>query len=333
MAPPILGHEALTATADLNDLSFYLKNTGPPEPLSKSKSARPRKIRKAPGLKMFKAKGKKSLAARVGSVEGSPGKQRVEERERERGFTPKGVVREMTTRGGARHLRIVIPLEEEDEENETRPKRVSMVWTEEMMSPLGSHQVERMIADVSGTTGRGAAPGAKEDEEGDGDCPRTPSTPAPSKSPKRSPIAPIRVLVNDHPLVKREEQTRARKLKGLERVKSLKKRVSHTEESSLPATVTESSTTSLPTEPPVEGPCAEPDDDTINRLSLLKKRVISLQRENTELVEALARIVGLEAEDGDLDANAVLRAYRQIKTGSGDSGYGYGARRGRVFTA
>ncbi|KAJ8108709.1 hypothetical protein OPT61_g7984 [Boeremia exigua] len=72
MAPPILGHDALTASSDLglNDLSFYLRNTGPSTDIPT-----PGRQHARGGPKIFKVK-RKSLAARVGSVEGSPQRAR-----------------------------------------------------------------------------------------------------------------------------------------------------------------------------------------------------------------------------------------------------------------
>ncbi|EOA90931.1 hypothetical protein ACJQWK_11638 [Exserohilum turcicum] len=98
LAPPILSHDALTASADLglNDLSFYLKNTGPPpEP----KPAVPSRKK---SLKMFIRKEKKTDAAQADSKqEGLP-------RVRRQPSIP-ACTREMKTAAGARHLRIVVP--------------------------------------------------------------------------------------------------------------------------------------------------------------------------------------------------------------------------------
>ncbi|KAL7773660.1 hypothetical protein CFE70_003626 [Pyrenophora teres f. teres 0-1] len=68
LAPPILSHDALTASADmgLNDLSYYLKHTGP------STEPQPIVLERKKMKKLFKVKQRKSLAARVGSVESSP---------------------------------------------------------------------------------------------------------------------------------------------------------------------------------------------------------------------------------------------------------------------
>jgi hypothetical protein len=46
----------------------------------------------------------------------------------------------------------------------------------------------------------------------------------------------------------------------------------------------------------------------------MQERVMMLQRQNTELAEALAKIVGLEFKDGDLRPEDVLKAFKRIKT-------------------
>jgi hypothetical protein len=140
------------------------------------------------------------------------------------------------------------------------------------------------------------------------------------------------VPVRDHPLLTREEQTRARKLRDLRKSRKLEKKL-----------VGEDATTGAQQETPassrtdtgvsvVESADEENEEAGLTfKIDILQKRVISLQRQNSELAETLARIMGYETEDGDLDAESVLTAYKQIKTGSGDSGYGQ--RRGRVVTA
>jgi hypothetical protein len=53
----------------------------------------------------------------------------------------------------------------------------------------------------------------------------------------------------------------------------------------------------------------------------LKERAVQLQRQNTELTEALARIVGLELENGDLEPEQVLQAFRQCRMSRTPSGW------------
>jgi hypothetical protein len=45
----------------------------------------------------------------------------------------------------------------------------------------------------------------------------------------------------------------------------------------------------------------------------MQERVVILQRQNMELTEALAKIVGLELGDGDLRPENVLKALRQVE--------------------
>lgn len=310
IAPPILSHEALTATADLNDLSFYLKNTGPlPKPQVRQ--------RRKPGLKMFKVGSdrKKTLAARVGSVESSSKAQKP------RKFVP-ACAREKTTLGGVKHLEIMIPSDDLiQDQTITLPiaqsgsyrcsQHVSVTWTEEMLNPLASATLENAISDFNTQ-----------------DLP--PSTPtSPARSRKRSPTMKKPVPVEEHPLLTREEQTRARKLRDLQKIKRRAEEMNDD-------TVAKTPTTPVPSLGSRKGSlvrsvkdhCASSGErgNPTCTIGLLQRRVISLQRQNTELADALAEIVGFEAEDGDLDATAVLKAYQERK----DSGYGQ--RSGIVFT-
>jgi hypothetical protein len=300
LAPPILGHDALTASSDLglNDLSYYLKHTGPsPEPLPMTTQQNKK------GIKLFKAHKRKTLAARVGSVEGSP--QRV----RSRPAVP-SCAKEMTTSGGAKHLKIIIPTETPSgtqamalsmsKPRQSRSRHISITFTEEMLNPLASPAVERMMSKF--------------------DMPERPaSAPAPQspRSPKRSPMTPKPVLVNDHPLASRDEQTRARKLRDLQRVK--RKPVP---DRTLPEQCQDIAAGALPTpahtpEPVINNASEDEgtpeEENPTNKIGQLQDRVVSLQRQNTQLAEALAKIVGLELEDGDLKSEEVLRVFRQIR--------------------
>ncbi|KAF2017276.1 hypothetical protein BU24DRAFT_490477 [Aaosphaeria arxii CBS 175.79] len=334
MAPPILGHQALTATANLNDLSFYLRNTGPsPEPIKGQ--------RKKSGFRIFKVGGggKKTLAARVGSVEGSPGKTQ------QRAARPPmpACARETTTSSGTRHLRIMIPNDDIVQDQTitlpvdcgagaggTKPSRhVSITFTDEMLNPLGSSAVENAISPFH------AADGGSSDDEGPTATVRSPRTP-----PKSSTMMPV--VGNDHPLASREELTRARKLRDLKKFKQQRGSATTDEDDARAGGAVSSS--SLSQYRSVSSSCnsrsalnnssvgesGAATGEAIQEANMLKQRVIVLQRQNTELAEALARIVGFEAEDGDLDAEAVLTACRRCRTESACS-VGI-ARLGRVFT-
>ncbi|KAH6870278.1 hypothetical protein BKA58DRAFT_173846 [Alternaria rosae] len=309
LAPPILSHDALTASADLglNDLSYYLKHTGPStDPQS---SAQPRKQ-----TKLFKVKQRKTLATRVGSVEGSP------QRARRQAPIPT-CAREMTTSGGARHLRIVIPTESprntqviavstSQPPKQRRSRHIAITFNEETPNPLASPKVERIMA----SHGR-----------------RSFSEPAPvsPRNPKRPPESPKSVPADDHPLAvspeprsNREDQTRARKLRDLQRIKRkpLPTYSEQKEQHSEPVAG------ALPTPAHTPEPLPESvigidsghdegleEESWISRMARMQERAMLLQRQNTELTEALAKIVGLELEDGDLKPEDVLRAFRQAK--------------------
>lgn len=372
MAPPILGHEALTATAVLNDLSYYLKNTGPPSEnsnssLGRSRTAGKRRSGAAGGFRIFKVKGvggagangkgkkrkkskESSLAKRVGSVEGSPDRNREKEGQAMQRKTP-ACAKEMTTRGGAKHLRIVIPYSSDEQEGAGFGRRVELegraimgasnqgkeMWTDEMLSPLAGEAVERAIA------GKASNEGVQGEEEE--------RLKTPTRSPKRSPIERKPVPVREHPLLTREEQTRARKLRDLERVKrqlllahagmngNAKLKGVGLERQARPSPAVEpSSGTDGVARNSNEVSAPQDSDSLSSKVRNLEQKVNALQRQNTQLAEALARIVGFEREDGEVDVEGVLKVYRQMRTGSGGDAFGYGGvglmeqRRGRVFT-
>ncbi|KAF2655476.1 hypothetical protein K491DRAFT_658120 [Lophiostoma macrostomum CBS 122681] len=326
MAPPILGHATLTATTDLNDLNHYLRNTGPPP-----ESHLPQQ-RKKSGFKMFKVGGKKSLVARVGSVEGSPKAQRARP-----ASTRTKWAREMTTSGGAKHLQIMIDsaslaadqtvtLPVSGSGSDRRSRHVRISFTEEMLYPLASPELESVIS------------GSKD--------PNNEMPTSPLRSPRTSPTVARRVPVDDHPLLSREEITRKRKLRDLQRARqrSVDSKIEHGDD-----TVAGAETSVIQAHPPPalqrpgslmesldESDLEESEidkkqmDSAAYKMALLQEKVIFLQHQNAELADALAKIVGLEVKDGDaeMDAETVLEAYRQMRDGS-EQRY----RRGRVFAS
>jgi hypothetical protein len=310
MAPPILGHDALTASSDLglNDLSYYLKHTGPstePQPMSTQRGKN--------GKKMFRVK-RKSLAARVGSVEGSP------QRARQKPKVPT-CAREMTTTGGARHLKIIIPTEKPATNQsmssltQRRSRHIAISFTEEMLSPLASPAVERAIQGLhthERTSRSFSAPNI--------------ST---ARSSKRAPMSPRLIPVSDHPLAtSREEQTKARKLRDLKKL--TRKEVPVAPPSQLQQhldTVAGALLTPAQTPEPhvvgfaVQSAHEDQSSEVAANVVRLKERAVLLQRQNTELTEALAKIVGLELENGDLEPEQVLKAFRQCRMSRTPSGW------------
>lgn len=309
LAPPILSHDALTATShlELNDFNFYLRNTGPsPEP---QLTSRPRKTK---GMRMFKVKQRKTLAARVGSVEGSP------QRARKQTVVP-ACAREMMTLGGARHLKIVIPTETSPGghtvalpvvaqlKKKHQPKRISILgdFTEEMLNPLASPEIEDMLSGFR-------TPPRKLFSEPISKSPR---------SAKRAPKSPKPIPVDNHPLATREEQTRARKLRDLQRIKRKSLPVYTQSDKHVDAIAGAPLTPAQTPEPKCgSSVCSAHTDKSYmetdkadNNMVKIQERVVSLQRQNTELTEALAKIVGLELEEGDLKSEDVLDAFRRIR--------------------
>lgn len=303
LAPQIPSHDALTATSHkaLNELNFYLRNTGPsPKPQI---AGRPREKKV---LRIFKVKQRKSLAARVGSVEGSP------QRARKQIYVPT-CAQEMTTSSGAKHLGIVIkdmpgtltsptrPTSHSKPKRRSRHVAIAREFTEEMLNPLGSPEIERIMSGYS--------------------TPRRSVSEPVSKSPRSPRQSPKSIPVDDHPLASsREEQTRARKLRDLQRIK--RKPLPAATQTGVPEVTSGGPLTPAQTPEPVhnapidsghedEG-CIEADSPS-EKIIRIQERVVSLQRQNTELTEALAKIVGLELEEGDLKSEDVLKACRQIR--------------------
>lgn len=231
----------------------------------------------------------------------------------------------MTTSGGARHLKIIIPSDTTSSSQQTmsvplsyttpqrRSRHVSINFTEEMMNPLASLEVERMLSGCVTRAERSFS---------------DPIAMSP-RSPKRPPKSPKPVPVKDHPLASREEQARARKLRDLQRIKrkplptcmQLEQRPETTvvalhTPAQTPEPVNNASVTSLHEDEGIDGDDDVAEDPLANKMNRLQSRVVVLQRQNTELTEALAKIVGLELEDGDLKSEDVLKAFRQIRYSS-----------------
>jgi hypothetical protein len=76
-------------------------------------------------------------------------------------------------------------------------------------------------------------------------------------------------------------------------------------------------------EPPLQSSPMEVDSGVCDRggeekefasdMARLQERIRLLQRQNDELTETLAKIMGLKRENGELDSETVLKAWRQIK--------------------
>ena len=295
MAPPILGHEAISSSAHLNDLSHYLKNTGP----ITDSTLRPPKRNHI--FKMFKAKQKKSLATRYGSIEGSPNKNRAK-------VPMLACAREMRTSSGARHLRIVVPTDTLSNEqtvtvpvfssgSKRRSRHISITWTDEMLSPLSIPGLEHAIPDFN-------------DSEG---LPTTQVTPA--RSPKCSSVPMTPVSVEGHSTMTRQERARARKLRDLEKIKRRNGNGTAIEGTMASASVTPTLSPSRIHRSPIRsGNQDEDEGQPSTRMDHLQNRVALLQRQNTELAEALARMMGLEMEDGNLEADMVLTTYKHLRS-------------------
>jgi hypothetical protein len=181
-----------------------------------------------------------------------------------------------------------------------------------MLNPLASPKVERILAGLEAASRPVSEP-----------------VPVSLRSPKRAPKSPKAVLVEDHPLVAspepcstREDQTRARKLRDLQRTKRKPLPRYYEQKEHHPDTVVGALPTPAHTPEPLPDSIVEVDsgndqvaeeESSISKMARMQERAMLLQRQNAELTAALAKTVGLELEDRDLKPEDVLKAFRQIK--------------------
>ncbi|PVH99243.1 hypothetical protein DM02DRAFT_615193 [Periconia macrospinosa] len=275
------GHELLIKDDQLNDLNYFLRNTGPPTlPVKPSK-------RKAFGFGMLGKKGHEDQAqdtqspkAGVPPVPALPPMLPV-------------CAREERTKNGTRYVKILIP-EDHDSHGQTKPspiadenrqsKRYSAncVWTQEMLNPLGSSPVEDVIA--------GYASSSPSDSSPSGSPKTVVHTP---RSPKPSRRLPARVPVNSHPLAgTRQDRTRARKLRDLHKSRTTTmlldygSEANHNEEYSTP--------------------------QRRQQVLVDSKEWVRLQRLNKELARELATAAGLEENGEGFTPEYVLEVFQMV---------------------
>jgi hypothetical protein len=121
-----------------------------------------------------------------------------------------------------------------------------------------------------------------------------------------------RASCDESTLASRNEQTRARKLRDLQRIKR-KPVPERTPSEQHQDTAAHALLTPAHTPEPVILAGAEDEESPAIKMDRLQDRVVSLQRENLQLAEALAKIVGLELEDGDVKSDEILRAFRELR--------------------
>ena len=63
------------------------------------------------------------------------------------------------------------------------------------------------------------------------------------------------------------------------------------------------------------------EESSTEKMMRLQDRVMLLQRQNSALTAALAKVVGLEMEDGDLEPEFVLRTFRRCRGSRTPSGW------------
>jgi hypothetical protein len=59
----------------------------------------------------------------------------------------------------------------------------------------------------------------------------------------------------------------------------------------------------------------------MEKMIRLQERVVYLQRQNSALTAALAKVVGLEPENGDLEPEYVLQVFRRCRYSRTPSGW------------
>ncbi|EMD96178.1 hypothetical protein COCHEDRAFT_1167136 [Bipolaris maydis C5] len=281
LAPPILSHEALTANANLglNDLSYYLKHTGP----SPTESKHPKLHQRKRSIKFFRAKERKKQAPAHGG--GSPPQGLAKQ-------TPinPAWVREMKTSGGVRHLRIVIPPTENECDMTVEPV------------PALPVQIQQHTRHVSSN-------GFEEDTL----CP--PENSAVHHVLYGSSEAAMRSFSEPH--MTYQEQTQARKRRDSQHDKRKlvpdnyysgtikgKYRDSFVD---VRACTTDAFHDAIMHAHHDDDEGFE-EEDSVRRTERLEERVMLLQRQNMRLMEALAKIVGVVLEHDDLDCETMMRA-------------------------
>jgi hypothetical protein len=247
----------------------------------------------------------------------------------------------MTTSAGAKHLKIVIPrLSGTDnltlpvaapapQHQKHRSRHISLSFTEDLLVPaLASPAVERAIQGFSSYDRASRSFSAPNIMDVAANAARK------EKSP---PISPKPIPVVEHPLaehpISREEQTKARKLRDLKKIRrkevsstisvstSIQQRNSDTGPGALPTPrqTPEPSSDEIVGESAVEIEVLE--EGSMEKMIRLQERVVYLQRQNSALTAALAKVVGLEPENGDLEPEYVLQVFRRCRYSRTPSGW------------
>jgi hypothetical protein len=284
-APPILSHDALTANENLglNDLSYYLKHTGP----SPTESQAPALHRQRKRIRLFKAKNrKKETPAHAESS--SP--QNIS---KQAPVLP-ACAREMKTSGGVRHLRIVVP--STDNEYDMQLESVPALPVKDQQRQLQRHASSNGFDEETSCPARGLA------------VQRT-LYPSPSEPALRS---------YSMPRTARQEQMRASKSQDGQRVQ--RRPPPHSYHGRMTKEKFDNNgfggggavcTSETIHDTIMDGYCYDEgfeEEDPASRMERLKERVVLLQRQNMRLMASLARIVGMDQNQDELDCETVLRA-------------------------
>lgn len=188
LAPRIPGHEEL-ASSRLNDFNYFLRMTGPSPPYE-SKSS-PKKKKK--GLKVIKSRNRKDGRNNFRSRHAGDETHQLP-----------ACAREMSTKAGSKHLRIVIPGEDVVDELPRQELccNVGEPWTDGMMQSFTNNDFERTTHPTDATAG---------------------ASKSPRISPKRTAVpSPMNLATEDNSLlVSRKEATRSRKLRDLKKSKGM----------------------------------------------------------------------------------------------------------------
>ncbi|USP81099.1 hypothetical protein yc1106_08373 [Curvularia clavata] len=144
LAPPILSHAALTASANLglNDLSSYLKNTGPPSPAPQPLT----RHRQKRSLKLFRSRDRRKQTE-DDAQSASASLQRIH---KQASAVP-SCAREMHTTAGSRHLRIVVPAADSVYEMQAWERQAEQRRKHEGISIQRSYHGEKIQASYPNT--------------------------------------------------------------------------------------------------------------------------------------------------------------------------------------
>lgn len=274
IAPPIPRHSDLIAHTKLSDFNHFIRETGPPPS--------PKKLQKKDhwGLPIRKIRSRKAGPSAPPALKAAP--------------SIPSCTKQMTTSSGKKHLQIVVPKDvsssfgAEARDVLSLRSRRDFAWTDEMLNPLASAPVESVIAGspADGEAGP-VATGVRR--------------------PRALPSCAAAVPVVKHPLAaSREERTRSRKLRDLQRLRERKAGVKEERVSGEGVVEKER------VDEEGHGEMSRDEGDEYSQNGV-EARVARLDHLVREFSRELAAVVGLDACEGSPEPEVVLEAYRTLR--------------------